>query len=248
VGRPISARRLSTLDRGVLWCRRNPSIAGSAAAIVITLAFAAGFGWSMYGKAKRDLDKANVAEGKAKEAAAKEAEALAEAVQAKKMYQENFALSLETLEKILEIAAKSETMLGPPGGPDGPRGPRPGEPGFGPPEGPRLPPDPERAEARGKEMTDKALMLAQVLAFYEKFAAKNELDPKMKFDAARAYSHVGAIHFAQRNPEKGEAAIRNAVQMLEDLRSVFDDPRRIDNELERIRREDEERRRRGPPR
>lgn len=252
IGRPISARRLSSIDRSLLWCRRNPVVGGLSAAIVLTLAVSTVFGWSQYAKAKRALTSESIALSKEKEALANEEGLRAlekqrrlEAEQAKKLYQENLDLSLLTLEKILDIAARSETIIGPgPAGtgPDGPRGPRPGEPGFGPPDGPGLRPVPERAEARNKMLTGNVQMLAEILAFYENFAAKIESTPKMKLDAARAYRRVGEVYFALGSPEKGEAAIRKAVQMLEELRIVFEDPQRIRDELNRIR-EDAERRR-----
>ena len=36
-GEPIMARPTGRLERGVLWCRRNPRVAGLAASLFVTL-------------------------------------------------------------------------------------------------------------------------------------------------------------------------------------------------------------------
>jgi len=262
VGRPIAARRISLLGRGRLWCNRNPVVAGLSAAIVLTLALSAVFGWSMYLKAKQSL--ASETQARAVEAGLRvsdnqrrlEADARrVEAEQANAKYQENLALSLSAIEKILDIVSKSEQMLGPP--PNGSNG-GPGGPGFGPPDGPDFGAPPERPPPKGPDpnreakakavLSGNALLLEEVLTFYEKFAETNSRNVKLKFDAARAYRHVAEIQFALGRADKGEAAIQKAIGMFKELRDVHPEPDRVHDQLEQIRDRGESRRMRGPPR
>ena len=269
VGRPISARRLSVLGRGRLWCNRNPVVAGLSAAVLAILAGSAVFGWSMYLKTKQSLINENVQRREAdtqRLAAVEQGESAerrrVEAEQATEKYEKNLAMSMKTIENFLEIISQAEELVptGPGGGPGGPGGPGPGAEGrpdrlgppdgerFGPPGGPmpKGSPDPIR-EAKAKAMREANVkLLEEVLAFYEKFAEANNKNPKLRFDAARAWRHVGEIQFTLGRPDKGEIATQKAVRMFEELRGVYD-PERVRFELEQIRERGDRRKMRGPP-
>ncbi len=254
VGRPISARRLSPFGRARLWCNRNPIVAGLSAAIVMTLALSTFFGWSMYLKTKQSLANENKQKLAVEEQRQEAIDRRNDAEQATRKYEENLALSLGAIEKILEIISDEEPMRPPPPGEGGPggRGGLGGRLGgpperLGPPKGPNGPANADReAKAMARASSD-VKMLEEVLAFYEKFAQVNTGNPKLKFDAARAYRHVADIHYALDRPEQGKIAIETAVRMLEELRDVYDRDL-VRKELEMIGDRGENRKRRGPPR
>lgn len=278
VGRPLSARRLSPIGRTLLWCRRNPLVAGLSAAIVVTLSLSTVFAWWQYGRTKRALQNETQALAKAEEYGKREKALRIEADQASAKYRENLEMSLAAIEKILDIAGRGEPMLGRPGyGPPpeniigarerGPtprkengqhqkeeRGPREPEPERGqPPRGMKPPKglgeidQGPAALPRVTALSNNAELLDEILAFYEKFAEQNATNAKLRFDAARAYRRVAEIQFVLGRREKGEAAIRTAVRMFEELREVHPDPELIRWELELIRHRGERHRPIGPP-
>jgi serine/threonine protein kinase len=266
VGRSISARRMSPVGKAWLWCKRNPAVAGSLAATALVLAGSAAFGWSMYGKARAAL--ANETELRNKEAKlledksrllATETKLRKEAVAAYKKYDASLHLSLQSLEKILdEVASFEMPPGGPNGGPNGVR--REGPPdGRGPEGRPQFDGRPTEGEfppkgllggngplngPRGNReaMTNNAKVLQQILAFFEKFAETNSTEPKLKFDAARAYRKVGEIHITLGDERAGSVFIDKAVTLFKELLDTHPEPDRVRFELDLIKKRSERRR------
>ncbi|MDY3553863.1 serine/threonine-protein kinase [Gemmata sp. JC717] len=131
--RPIKARRLSLPARVWRVCRRNPAVAALTTTTVAALALAAVTGWVWFA---REEDRRKEAE----EARAKADRATAEAVALSARLEANLKLSLDTFEKVFEVASASG-QPGPwlpiPRGPIGGRSPEHRGPfgGFGPKDG-----------------------------------------------------------------------------------------------------------------
>jgi eukaryotic-like serine/threonine-protein kinase len=131
----------------------------------------------------------------------------------------------------------------PPGVPPGPprrdgTGPK-GEPGF-PPDGRpgrRSPPPPHLAGSpfdpggppedgppgppRRDGSRDNTALLQSILTFYDRFAQRNETNPRLQDEAAWAYFKVGALYDQMGRDEEAARAISRAGDMLEDLIARF---------------------------
>jgi serine/threonine protein kinase len=65
--------------------------------------------------------------------------------------------------------------------------------------------------------------LRDALAFYERFAAENGANPRVRRKTAQAYSRVGRIHDRLGAPDKADAAFRRAVDLQQGLADEFPD-------------------------
>jgi eukaryotic-like serine/threonine-protein kinase len=63
--------------------------------------------------------------------------------------------------------------------------------------------------------------LREALAFYERFAAENGANPKVRRETARAYARVGRIHNHLGAPDKAETAFGRAVDLQQALADEF---------------------------
>jgi serine/threonine protein kinase/tetratricopeptide (TPR) repeat protein len=248
--RPIQARRTTSVEHFWRWCRRNPALAGSVAAALVSLMLAAIVGWWAYGSTTRAL--------------ASEAAKRTEAEQATQRAEANMNLSLTALEEIFAAIAPpqqpergrgsdrpgggrdrqappprgEEDPFGPPGPRPGPgpgpglAGPPPRDPlGLGPPRGDRPPPEdpqglgkpPGKPGDKPDEEQKHIALLQTVLAFYERFAKQNDTNPHLRFEAARAERHVADIHRRLGQTEDALSASRRSAEMLEALASEFPD-------------------------
>jgi tetratricopeptide (TPR) repeat protein len=125
-----------------------------------------------------------------------------EARTASERAQANMELSLEALEDIFQELASDDV---------GPRDLRPRRP-EGP--GPRGVPRPE---------VENAELLQSILRFYERFAERNDTNPRLQHEAARAHRRVGDVQARLGRTEEAEAAWTKAVDLLERLVAEFPD-------------------------
>jgi serine/threonine protein kinase/Flp pilus assembly protein TadD len=78
----------------------------------------------------------------------------------------------------------------------------------------RLPRDPNAAQ-ENEELLNKAL------GFYENFAERNEGDPNVRREVAKAYGRAGILHLRLGHQEKGKAALDRAAQVCARLIEDF---------------------------
>ncbi len=203
--RPIRARRITLVERGWRWCRRNRAVAVLASVALLCLVIAAASGWVGYVRTSSAL------EGQATKT--KEAE------DATRQAQANVELSLEQFEDLFEQLARR----------DGP--PVPGFRGPGELGGRRGPGGPGGPPRPAFDSPDDAALLQSVLTFYERFAEKNETTrPRLQREVARAYRRVAEIRQRLGEFPQAEAACRRAVALAETLLAATPE----DGELRRL--------------
>jgi eukaryotic-like serine/threonine-protein kinase len=193
--RPIRARRSTAAERLWRWCRRNPVVAGLAAALVVALVggFAAVF-WKW-----REAE----AESRRAEQNLRRAEA-------------NEELSLRALEEIFDNLAQREVFPPFPQTPGGfggkgakggkGKGFQGGKFGGWAPGGPRQ-----------LDSEEDAALLQSILKFYDQFAEQNATNAKLQREAAHASRRVGDIQRRLGRNNKAEEAYRRAAALLERL-------------------------------
>jgi tetratricopeptide (TPR) repeat protein len=190
--RPIRARRLSWVARAWRVCRRHPTVTVLSAVTAAALLVATAVGWLSFGRAQTAFEQ--------EEKLRKDAEASKEKLEA------NLNLSLDAIEKMFQAAAPEREfmmLVGPP---------RPNGPDRGP-GGPPLP--------MMMESSDKAELLESILAFYDRFAEQNSTNPKLQFDAAKAYRRVGQLRTWLNQTDAALAACRRSAAILDDLHRQF---------------------------
>jgi tetratricopeptide (TPR) repeat protein len=211
--RPVRARRATWVERSGRWCRRNPALAALGVTALASLVFAAVVGWAGYAMTRKAL--------------AGESRRRQEADAATRRAEANVALSLRSLEEIFNNL-KPHSIGSPFGArPNGPPPPPPREFGAGPPgggsaSGPRPGSPSRRGPAEGE-----AALLQSILGFYDRFAALNETNAKLKREAAKAYRHIGEIQQRLGQFDKADAAFRRAAALFEALADAS--PDRVDD-------------------
>ena len=226
--RPIRARRQTALGRAWRWCRRNPAVASLSATAAAAVVLAGVVGWVGYAKTSRALEAEAARLTEANQARADAEKARADAVLASDKLEANLRMSLESFEKVFDAAGGNTGFGGPgfPGGRGGPGGGRHASyfvaggpimiplPPLGPKGGPFGPGPEDRA-------SDKAAVLEAVLAFYDKFAERNETNPRLQLEAARASRRTGEVHAMRGDKDKAATSFRRAAQLLETLCRKF---------------------------
>lgn len=188
--RPIRARRVTAIERGWRWSRRNRALAGLMATAAASLVLAAGVGWIGYAATTK---------------------ALAESRAATRHSEANVALSLEVFGDLFEKLAPSGQISLPPLGMLERHGP--GPPAdladlLDSPAGPQFGP----SEANTS-------LLRSVLTFYDRFARQNaeNQNPRIQSEAAWAYQRVGTLYQNLGRRADAEAAYARAISMFEAL-------------------------------
>src|SRR5690606_1637423 len=116
------------------------------------------------------------------EALARESERRSEAEAATRRAEENAQLSLEALEGIFEALAGDERL------------------------------GPSRRGPFADEQEDEAKLLQTVLTFYDAYAARNQTDPRLQLEAARALRRVGVLQRRLGAPAEAERAFASALE------------------------------------
>ncbi len=124
------------------------------------------------------------------EALARESARRSEAEAATRRAEENAQLSLEALEGIFEALAGDDRL------------------------------GPSRRGPFADEQEEEAKLLQTVLAFYDAYAARNQTDPRLQLEAARALRRVGVLQRRLGAPQEAERAFASALERLEGLRAA----------------------------
>ena len=192
---PIRARRATAIEQAWRWSRRNRALAALAATAVGSMFLAAVVGSIGYASTVRALGKAD----------------------------DNVALSLAVFEELFDKLAPQDNGPPPPTGHTSPRRPPLGEAGLQQGRGQgalgpgRRPDDAPPGPPRQGGPVANAELLQSVLTFYERFALRNETNPRLQSEAARAYFRVGTLcERLGRAPESARAHAR-AIDLLERL-------------------------------
>jgi tRNA A-37 threonylcarbamoyl transferase component Bud32/tetratricopeptide (TPR) repeat protein len=215
--RPVVARAVGPVERLARWCRRNRVVTGLTIAVAASLVLALIVGWVGYVKTTGALARET-------EALGRESQRRADADVAKKRAEENVQMCLLAFEQIFN---KLEPNNGPMEG-SIPFEPQPMEPGNNGPFDKGRPGDrpSERPRRPVKESKENLGLLQSVLNFYDTFAAKNETNASLQFEAAKAFSRVGDIQKQLGAFDKAEAAYQRAVSNIDALRAI--DPKNIE--------------------
>jgi serine/threonine protein kinase/Tfp pilus assembly protein PilF len=173
--RPIKARRISTWETFSRWCRRNPTVAGLSAALLLVGIL--GFGgvvwkWREAEQAARDL----------RDSLNREADERGRA-------EENLSLALEAFERIAGRLTPA----------------RPGAPWD----------DGEEPPAPAVVSREAAVVLNDMVRFFERFAAANGDDDRLTRDTIKALRRVGTLQLRLGRYPEAEQALTKALEMLE---------------------------------
>ena len=216
--RPVLARSVGPVERLARWCRRNRVVTGLTLAVAASLVLALIAGWVGYVNTTAALARET-------EALERESQRRADADAAQKRAEANVQMCLQAFEQIFN---KLEPNNGPLEG-SIPFEPSPGDRGDrgdradrgvradGPPEGMR---PGERLRRPPKESKENLGLLQSVLSFYDTFAAKNETNAGLRFEAAKAFSRVGDIQKQLGAFDKADAAYQRAASTVEALRKI----------------------------
>ncbi len=163
--RPITARRVSMVEKGMRWCRRNPAIAAStslAAFLLFVTAFLSTLG---YYRTSDLLKKANQATEVAKQASKEAAIAQGNA-------ETNLSVAMGAFDSIFDHIANR-----------------------GVPQSLDLAIDESNSIAYQTSLTEAdAELLRSLLGFYAKFAASQQTDSALLAKTAAAHFRIGQIH------------------------------------------------------
>ena len=198
--------------------------------MVAALVLAGVVGWVGYAKTKRALEAEEARRAEAKQARADAGKARADAVQAADKLDLTQRMSLQTFEKVFELAGGRPPFGGPGFGPGfggrggggGGFGGFGGGPGSPPPGGGpfMIPLPPGGGPPLGPAAEDRAAVVEEVLKFYDWLAeqdAANAGSPRLQLDAARAHRRTGEAYSWRGNAEKAAASFRRAAELLENL-------------------------------
>jgi serine/threonine protein kinase len=187
--RPIRARRTSTIEHTWRWCRRNPAVAGLSTALVLVFLLGfSGVAWK-WRQASAHLALATRASTEATEALGREEQQRHRADEQRQLAEGNLDLALKAFERIagrLSLAGLTAPV------------------DAGDEEGPAQP----------VVSPEAAAILQDLVSFYERFAATNSNNPRLKRDTARALRQVGAIRLRLGQYAQAEEALRKAGDLL----------------------------------
>jgi tetratricopeptide (TPR) repeat protein len=194
--RPIQARKVALIERSWRWSQRNRAIAGLLVAVAASVLLALVVVCIDLNRESQRRQGAEAATKQA-EAAAQRAEAATQRAEA------NAALSLQALDEMFNEIASPDAFFLPGLGAASSRPEQPGRPG-------------QRVESQ-----EKAALLQSILKFYDRFAAENATNSKLRWDAARANYRIGDIQQRLGEIEKAQAAYDLSLSVAEKLNAEF---------------------------
>jgi tetratricopeptide (TPR) repeat protein len=185
--RPIQARRIGHAELFWRWCRRNPAIASLTVLAVSLLVIVAAVSSIAYANTSAALEREAALRVKAEESRL-------QANQQRNLADANMTLALRAFEEIFAQATRRSAI--PLAGSDSEDG------------------DGERA-GLSLVSPDTAAILNNLLKFYDEFGERNQSDPRLQREIARAYRRVGDIQQRLGQYEKAETAYRRVLDMYE---------------------------------
>ena len=171
--RPIQARPLSALATTWRWCRRNRGAAGLAASTAAGVLLAAITGWVAYGVEVDALERVTNSQRETKVALEQVKKSAVQAKKAKAFAESSLRLNVVTLGEVFDALVGRDPALS-------------------------LDEDPDTGEQTvvvHSPLTERdVVLLRKMMAVYDQFASENETIQSLRYETARSYRRVGAIH------------------------------------------------------
>lgn len=178
--RPIQARPLSVLATTLRWCRRNRGVAGLVASTAAGVLLAAITGWLAYGVEVDALERVTTSQSETKVALARVKLSEAQAKKDKALAESSLRLNIATLGEVFDALVGRDPALS-------------------------LDEDPDTGEQTvvvHSPLTERdVVLLRKMMAVYDQFASENEASQSLRYETARSYRRVGAIHQRLGEPE-----------------------------------------------
>ncbi|MGK0517762.1 MAG: serine/threonine protein kinase/tetratricopeptide (TPR) repeat protein [Planctomycetota bacterium] len=171
--RPIQARPLSMLATTWRWCRRNRVAASLVASTAAGVLLAAITGWIAYGVEVDALDRVTTSQSETKVALARVKLSELQAKKDKELAESSLRLNIATLGEVFDALVGRDPALS-------------------------LDEDPDTGEQTvvvHSPLTERdVVLLRKMMAVYDQFASENEASQSLRYETARSYRRVGAIH------------------------------------------------------
>lgn len=211
--KPVMARRVGPIERVWRWCRRNPAVAcltAIAASLLLLVALVASVAYvqtraalsreaMLHQQAEVQRERAETNLELARIANVRGSEQHQEAIGQRRRAEANLALALRAFEEIFAQATRRDLV--------------------------RDTTDPDTDDSQAEPACppvaspELAVLLQNLLKFYDKFGERNRADPRLQREIARAYRRVGDIQQRLGQFESAEAAYRRALSFYEDTTS-----------------------------
>ncbi len=187
-GEPISARRISTTERCLRWCYRNPAIASMSAVAALLLVTVAVVSATAYVQTRAALNVAQTATQDAKLAQLDEQRARDQA-------EKNLSVAVAAFESIFDNVAKR-----------------------GIPQSLSFQLEGQDATSFQSMLTDDdAQLLQQLLSFYQQFAVENVAVPSLKEKIVTAYQRMGQIQYRLGQSSAANQSYRDGLKEISRL-------------------------------
>jgi len=171
--RPIQARPLSMLATTWRWCRRNRGAAVLAVSAAAGVLLAAITGWIAYVVEVDAFERVTTSQRETKAALEMVRDSEAQANKDKALAESSLRLNIDTLGEVFDALVGRDPALS-------------------------LDEDPDTGEQTvvvHSPLTERdVVLLRKMMAVYDQFASENETSQSLRYETARSYRRVGAIH------------------------------------------------------
>jgi serine/threonine protein kinase len=185
--RPVKARRASAVEHALRWCRRNPAVAGLSAALFLACVLGLGGVLWKWREASAHLAQARRASEETAQALVREEAQRTRADEQRRLAEGNLDVALLAFERIAGRLAPPRPDAGADGDDEAPAGP--------------------------VVSPEAAAILEDLVGFYERFAATNSGDPRLRRDTARALRQAGTIRLRLGQYPQAVQALRKAAAL-----------------------------------